>query len=86
MNSHFLHPPRRAAELFSVLSHIVTLKTKSEKLTMAPPTNLDVECQTYVESVLSNLENVSGAISVPMMERLRCTPQDTHWCVRVQIV
>ena len=50
-------PPRWAAELFSGLSRIVTLEMKSEKLAMAPPTNLDVDCKTYVESVLANLES-----------------------------
>ena len=50
-------PPRGVAELFTVLSRIVKLKLKSRNLTMAPPTNLDVEIRTYVELVLDNLEN-----------------------------
>ena len=42
--------------MFSVLSQIVTLEMKSADLTTAPPTNLDADCQTYVESVLNNSE------------------------------
>ena len=50
-------PPRGVAELFTVLSRIAKLKLKPHNLTMAPPTNLDVEIRTYVELVLDNLEN-----------------------------
>ena len=53
-------PPRWAAELFWALSHIVKLKLQPRNLSIVPPTNLDVGCQTYVELVLGNLEN--GAI------------------------
>ena len=50
-------PPRWVAELFSILGDIVKLKLESQNLSITPPTNLDVECQTYVALVLGNLGN-----------------------------
>ena len=47
------------AELFSVLGHTAKLKLKPQNLPIAPPTNLDVVCQTYVELVLGALGNDS---------------------------
>ena len=50
-------PPRWASELFSALAHTVPLEMKSANLSMALPTHLGADCQTCVESVLTNLEN-----------------------------
>ena len=47
--------PRWVAQLFSALSHIAKLKVKSRNLSIAPPTNLDVDCPTYRELVFDNL-------------------------------
>ena len=44
-------PPRWVAELLWVLSHIVKLELRPRNLSIVPPTNFDVECQTYVELV-----------------------------------